>query len=331
MFNGIESIEAFLQRAVTQDIEASQAALEKSRLDYAELLKQKRRTSEIKARSNLTLMVLDKSLIDSAETINSVLAAKLENRHEAAKAELNNHIKRCFTKVDGAEQWIQQGLGYVGGDNCGFCGQSITPEVNELLDIYRQCFDDQYARHEGFVSSSLQRSRPQLTLNLIPELVSHIQQTDLIIQAYPELSEEPDAKTVMDAIKAGHQEIYRLLERLQVAGDTSIERFNEVIPLKLAGPDKEVAPVVLDDLRAVFDTLARRISALNLEIAVFKQHIETFKARLEDNQIEQQLTVLKDKGVALGQDVQRFEKNDACMEYQQLITDIDSLRQEIPG
>ncbi|OMH39416.1 AAA family ATPase [Motiliproteus sp. MSK22-1] len=340
VFSGIEGLQDFLQQTVVEDINGTKEALEKARQDYVDLLKQKKQSTEIKARSKLSPISLDRSLIDGAEAINTVLATQLENQHEAAKAELENHIKRHFTKIEGAEQWIQQGLGYITrdkgngdkeiADNCAFCGQSLTPEVNELLDIYKQCFDDQYARHEGFVSSSLKRIRPQLTLNLLQTLTTHIEQTDLVIQAYPELSEQPEAKTVIDTIKAVHQKIQGQLDPLRAVGDGVIEKFNEIIPLKLAGPDKAVATVDLDDLKAVFDSIGLLTTALNTEIATFNQHIEAFKATLENGPLEQQLATLKEKGIALGKDVQRYEKNDACIEYQQLLTDINSLERDIP-
>jgi len=122
-FSDVEELEEFIQLELVDDIEAVKLQRKQARQDYAELLKQQKEAQAIKARSNIIDLQFDASMLDACDGINKVFAEKLENQHEAAKAELDNHIKRSFTKLDGAEQWIQQGLGYIKDSNCSFCGQ----------------------------------------------------------------------------------------------------------------------------------------------------------------------------------------------------------------
>jgi wobble nucleotide-excising tRNase len=176
----IDDVKSFIAEPLIADIEATKVALDKKREDYALLNSQKRASKVIRERRNLFPQRVATDFIDAVVAINNVLKTGLDNPHEAAKAELNRHIEKHFVKPEGAEQWIKQGLSLLDGDNCHFCGQIISPQANELLDLYRQCFDDQFARHEGFVKSAIAQHHPLLTKYWIEKLKSSIENASLV-------------------------------------------------------------------------------------------------------------------------------------------------------
>lgn len=108
--------------------------------------------------------------------------------------------------------------------------------MNELLDIYRQCFDEQFDRHEGFISSTIQRLRGDLSTSFIEELNTQIQQAGLTIQAYPELSTRDDSKLIISKINQTHANILTLLDETFLQVNKTIAEFGEKISLKLAKP-----------------------------------------------------------------------------------------------
>lgn len=328
-FSGIQDIPEFVRRPLVADFDATSAALDKARSDYSILNRQRKESAAIKARSLLTALPFHLSFIENANGLNSTLTAILENRHEAAKRELANHIDRCFTRVEGAEQWIQQGLGYLKGNNCGFCGQAITPQVNELLDMYRQCFDDQYSRHEGFVKSSIKRFRSGLNLNLFDSISKTIESAELIIQAYPEFSEGP-AQKVVASLQSLHCELLEKIEALRPACVESINQFDTYIHMKLATPDKAVQEVDVSRIQSGFELLSTLVEKINPLVEQFNGHANQLKASLDEQTVVTELNRLQQLGEGLAADFKRFELNDACIEHQQLDHNVSVLNAEIP-
>lgn len=329
-FSDVANLEIFLQLEVVDDFEVTKQDLVQAREEYANINKQKKEAASIKARSNLSKLSVDKTFIDSAAAINKVLDSKLENPHEAAKKELQNHINSCFSKPEGAEQWIQQGLGYISKDRCSFCGQTIPPEVNELLDIYRQCFDDQFERHEGYVKSNINRHKPQLNLKFIEALYAKIENSLLIIQTYPELSAVADTQKTMDDLSELYSNLRDLLDLMYEQASAVIGSFNSNIHRKFERAQNQVELVGFSELSSLFEILESMINAINDYVTVFNDHAESLKKSVEEDQIEKSLNELKEKGSKLSQLVQRYEKQESCKEYQDLTAQMAVINEKIP-
>lgn len=328
VLNTVGDVQGFIERPVIDDIVATQASLEGTRQDYGALLRLQKQSTAIRKRSNLPSILLNASMLSSIDTINNIFPAKLENQHEMAKVGLQNHIARCFSKPEGAEQWIQQGLGYIKDESCNFCGQALTPEVNKLLDIYRQCFDDQFFRYENNITTVIKRSKPQLNLRWIDGVVNSLDQTALIIQTYPELEQE--AQEVFVKIQSSHENIRDLLVLIKTVSVKCIEGVESNIQIKLSQPSNALEKVDTQALSALYSQLEGLIHKSNNIHDEFNNLANTFKGRFENEQVEKDLVDLKNKGVSLALDVKRYEKKDACVEYKELDTTISSLSKEVP-
>ncbi len=326
----IDDVKSFIAEPLVADIDATKVALEKKREDYALLNSQKRASKVIRERKNLFPQRVATDFSDAVAAINNVLNTGLDNPHEAAKAELNRHIEKHFVKPEGAEQWIKQGLSLLDSDNCHFCGQMISPQANELLDLYRQCFDDQFARHEGFVKSAVTQHHPLLTKYWIEKLKSSIEHASLVTGSYPELSNEGEIPETISNIKDSHALIQTKIDKLILLAVKIIEEFNSTIEAKLADPKKVFETIDVTEFDQLIHELSNDIVLLNTYYQTFNKRANDFKAQFEVEQIEKDLERLKSEGLLLALHVDRYEKNDACNEHVALSKEISNLEEGIP-
>lgn len=329
-FPKISDLDKFLALPLVVDITTAKEELENKRSDYLLLKSQKQASKVIRERKTLFPLRIAEDFKDAVVAINNVLKKGLDNPHEAAKAELNRHIESHFVKPEGAEQWIKQGMSLLNGDNCHFCGQLISPQANELLDLYRQCFDDQFARHESYVRTTIERHHNSLNMYWIDKLNAAIESADLIVDNYPELAREIEFSDTIETIKNLHNSIKSEIEQLNIVGVELIEAFNPKISAKLADPKKEHEIVDSIVFSQRFNELASRIAHLNTFYLAFNKRANEFKAQYEVEQIEKNLTRLETEGRELAELVDRYDKNNVCNEVKSLLEELKALELEIP-
>lgn len=329
-FSKIDDVKSFIAEPLVADIDATNEELDKKREAYALLNSQKRASKAIRERNNLFPLRVATYFSDAVVALNNVLKTGLDNPHEAAKAELNRHIEKHFVKPEGAEQWIKQGLSLLDGDNCHFCGQMISPQANELLDLYRQCFDDQFARHEGFVKSAIAQHHPSLTKYWIEKLKSSIENASLVTGSYPELSDEGEIPDTISNIKDSHDLIQTKIDKLILLAVKITGEFNSNIEAKLVDPKKVFETIEVTEFDQLLHELSDDIALLNTYYQTFNKRANDFKAQFEVEQIEKDLERLKSEGLLVALHVDRYEKNDACNEHVALSKKISELEEGIP-
>lgn len=329
-FSKVDDLKSFIAEPLVADIDTTKEELDKKREEYALLNSQKKASKAIRERKNLFPLKLATEFSEAVVAINTVLKTGLDNPHEAAKAELNRHIEKHFVKPEGAEQWIKQGLSLLDGDNCHFCGQIITPQANELLDLYRQCFDDQFARHESFVKTTIKRHQNLLSAHWLEKLDSSIDSASLIIDNYPELSNEHEIPDTVNDIAISHEAIQRKIEQITLIVNQITEAFSAKIDAKLADPKSEFEVVATAEFDQQLHDLSNNINDLNAFYLTFNKRANEFKAKFEVDQIEKDLERLAQQGKDVALKVERYEKNNACKEYIALSKSICALEDDIP-
>jgi wobble nucleotide-excising tRNase len=332
VFSKVEKLYEFIELPLIDDIEIANLELDTARQEYAVLLKQKKQSEGIRARKNLTKIVNDLSFNTAVSDINKVLEFELNNQHEQAKLILAEHIEKNFHRPEGAEQWVQQGLNSLKGDNCNFCGQTLTPEANQLLDFYRQCFDDQFSKHELHVNKVIKAHQGALNTHWIETLMAQIKNSSLIIETYPELPIEDDLITagILLDIRMVHDEITKLLfELVNIVEQTSIE-VKELIVKKLQDPDKKISSIAVINLSELTEKLTNNLSDLADLYFEFNKATDSFKVGFEDAEIDKKLEKLLEKGKEKSRLVDRYNLNDSCVEYQSLTNEVNTLSQEVP-
>ena len=329
-FTKVENIDAFIAMPLVDDIAYTRKQLTEKREAYALLSTQKRASKGIRERRNLFPIRVELNFKEALTAINSVLKIGLENPHEAAKEELNRHIEEHFVKPEGAEQWIRQGLSLLDSDNCHFCGQDFSPQANELLDLYRQCFDDQFSRHEGHVKSIIEQHQPLLTKYWLDKLSSSIENASLTLQSYPELFNEGEIPDTISKITDVHNLLIEQVALLQVQVNSVIEELTPLISEKLVDPKKVCMMVNTDVLTQLLDAVNCKVAELSVLYSVFNKRAHSFKAQFEDVQIIRDLERLEAEGLETANKVKRFEKDGVCKEHQVFTIEIQSLEVEIP-
>ncbi|WP_394225954.1 AAA family ATPase [Pseudoalteromonas spongiae] len=329
-FSKVDDLKSFIAEPVIADIDATKEELDKKREEYALLNSQKKASKAIRERKNLFPLKVATDFSEAVTAINTVLKTGLDNPHEAAKAELNRHIEKHFVKPEGAEQWIKQGLSLLDGDNCHFCGQAITPQANELLDLYRQCFDDQFARHESFVKTAIEAHKPNLNDEWLNDLKTLIEKSNLVIDSYTELTYINETATIINEIKKAHDTLLANLKSLNIIARPIIDDALALIHAKLIDPSEVLHLDIDKELEDYFDLLKTETKKLNELYVRFNKKANLYKAKYEVDQIEKDLEHLEQQGKDVALKVERYDKNDACIEHMLLSKNISDLEEDIP-
>lgn len=114
------------------------AAIDEKIAAKAKELEAVRQADQIKSRAPLSELTLPALPAGFQE----VLARSVEGIAEDAGQRVANQIQAHAMHARG-ESWLSEGLGYVNGDTCPFCGQALTP-VAALLAAYKAYFSQGY-------------------------------------------------------------------------------------------------------------------------------------------------------------------------------------------
>lgn len=110
-------------------------------------------------RANAAKQIQEKDLLQELqlpefdiEEFKITLEGSIENFSASAEEKVNKHIKDKLDE-DGRD-WLNNGLNYLKGDQCPFCGASVRS--SELIQLYRQYFSDEYKKHKESISNYCQ-------------------------------------------------------------------------------------------------------------------------------------------------------------------------------
>ncbi len=246
-----------------------------------------RAANEIRDKQPLSELILPDIPFDD---VVNLLARTLEGVSAEAERRVREHIRRCMDER--GETWIEQGVEYIRGDHCPFCGQSL--EGVDLIAAYRGYFSQAYADLKREIDEFRQRVQRSLEEDALLRIQQTLNQNESLLEFWrrhvdvsvPDLSFE---------------EVREALTRVRGAVASLFER-------KASGPLEAVIPdAPFKRARAACHGLQRQIAAYNDAVrraqgAISRKKSEVASANIA--QAQQEFTKLQNAKV-------RFEE-DAC-------------------
>lgn len=327
--SNIDDLDGFLQLSPTESSNLITERIESLRRKYDALNKQRTNSARIQARKELAALKWEPDFSASLECVNTALQASLQTHHENARYSLAEHIQKHFTNAKNAESWIQQGVAQSNGECCQFCGQTLSKEALQLLELYRQSFDTSYQEHEQHIQQELATSRALLAKDRVSTLKIEIESNAGALTSYVELEEDSQylrLKEQLTGLVNELQRVFILWNDRQIPFNSELEG---VIAKKLSSPhtalDKleESALTQLDEeissLEGQYNACAMQLNAL----------FTKFKVSVQDESIAQQLVIVERDGKAEARKLKRIELSSQCTEYLALGSSITQLGTEI--
>lgn len=195
--------------------EASSAMLDEKvaslRVDYGALQKQLGSIKKINDRKELSALIWSREFSENLKAINTVLLESMKPHQETARKAVKDHIAHNFQFSRGAEVWIRQGLAFHKGEDCLFCGQHLSLDALDLIDIYERSFDNSFETNSRRVNDLLSGGIAKITQSIPSTLASLINQNKEPIASYPELEDSEYFEKVLQFIANKESEILAAL------------------------------------------------------------------------------------------------------------------------
>lgn len=328
-FSDIQDLKAFLALQVFETKDQLETTIELQRQQYAALQKQKSNISQIKERSTCKEIVLSLSLNNHVTTINSSLKTSLETYHEKASQLVSAHIASNFKEKEGAESWIRRGLQQNNGESCQFCGQVLQDEARQLLELYRQYFDDSYKEHEESIRRVLEGELESIKRYLVAPIKLKIQENLSVCLSYSELLEDESYSDARDLLTTLSDELTNALDIWDRERDKVALEVEARVDLKLKAPHQPQPELVGGFAEPENERLQFLAARYNESVKQLSAQQQRFKDSSEPAKIEEELRALVISGKSTKLHLQRLEKDALASRMIALDEEIKALATEI--
>ena len=328
VFADVGNVEAFLASPLIDNPDQKRAQKDALEAEKYELVKQRGGLGIIRNRPELIALTDDYSLlIQFFDEINGIFSTTLDTLHEQAKTQLEAHVDKNFAQPRGGEHWIQQGLKYGKDENCQFCGQALSGDALALLGSYRQYFDDEFDRHDAFVKQELDRLGAGIETNVFIEMANKVKLNWQYWERYPDIDAFEAVKQELGPLSQTIDELLNSANRELITIRTA---FFERAQNKKAKPHYEVEGLIVEGIGRLIADLDESVDAYNTIAERINLHIEQFKEHLDDDHINQRISEIDAEILSVQTLLQRFEKNEACVELTGLNVSIAQNEVQIP-
>lgn len=210
----------------------------------------------------------------SRDALERTLGKTLPDMTAEVQERISKHISECMDEK--GEPWVEQGVGYIKGDKCPFCGLPL--EKSEFVMLYRKYFSEEYDNLKKEISSLMN----SLQNDFSPETVMALQKSILSNLSNLEFWKQHASVEIADVdFEATKQSIQRLLTSLS----TLFQRKKDA-PSELIQMSDEVSKAIdaYEDMLKSVDEYNSKVNTSNSCIEAKKKETESgdlFKATSE--------------------------------------------------
>lgn len=227
--SGLQTVATFVGLPPVQDID------KRIKEKTAEVSALKEATS-IASKPQLTKLTVPTFSMDGFE---SLLLKTLEDVAENAEKLTREHIVGCMDKQ--GEAWVNNGLTYIEGDRCPFCGQPLAGV--ELIKAYRAFFSAAYKGLKEEINQAHEKANTQFSQEAILRVQSAIASNSSSTEFWKKHLALEDPTIEFEGIKQGW---------------TNLHGFTEAyLRRKEASPLEKI--LLGDDLKHAFEAYAKLI------------------------------------------------------------------------
>lgn len=206
-----------------------------------------------------------------------VLNSTLDGVHSKAAARVKDHLTHLADPHSSA--WVQKGLELQAADECPFCGQN-TSEV-ELLQMYRDYFDQEYIQLQATVKSTLTAALSAIDPSVIDRWAEIRDRNNEAIKQWSEfvsltlLPVDTD-----DRAAAALDDLRKLLERLRA------QKLSSITEAHGSEADFSEAERLWSQARAPYDAENGILHGYNESIESYQQSLESTTLADAKSQLE---------------------------------------------
>jgi wobble nucleotide-excising tRNase len=328
-FKDVGEVQSFLKLAPFGTLEESDAKLQRLRDDYAGIRKQQQQIQAIQARDQGTVLTWSTRFLDGLKAFNQTLGLGLDDVHKDAKAKVAQHINLAFQDSQGAEQWIRQGARENKGELCQFCGQQLTEEAHNLLDLYRQAFDDNFERHDSAVKQQLTRTLAQTESLPLDDMRVVLAKNTAVFSGYQELQSKESYTSAVSKLAGITGDIETALDTIDDELPRALNRLRGASTKKQESPHIVLEPVEEALICSLERQVQQNVSDYNTLIEICNAEIAVFKGGVNVVDLEQRLKKSVAEGKAEGLNNNRIKLVQECNDYIRLNDETTALGEEI--
>ncbi|MEW6418670.1 MAG: AAA family ATPase [Nitrospirota bacterium] len=239
-------------------------AIETKLQEKSNLLKALEQAEDIKSKNKLSEI----SLPDwSLESFKAVLTRSVEDVSKEADTLIKRHIYECLD--DKGEEWLAYGFEHIKDSRCPFCDQKL--EGLELIDAYRQYFNEKYAEFKAEVISKLDEERDKVSVEKLLGLQRLIGTNETLLEYWKQhiVTESTLPEQIFERTEQG----WKALLDVVIA---TIERKASNL-LEKVEPDENLLAAVKDvkEIEATINEYNQQIVLINEKIQKKKDSVES--------------------------------------------------------
>lgn len=330
VFKDIDNLDDFIAMIPTGIISEQDQVYEEKRQEYQNLINQKKDAKKIIERKDFVSLEWCGKFDEYVRVINECLQNSLKKYHEEARKILQDHIQNSFTNDTKSEMWIRQGVKQNNGEICQFCGQNLNSNSLDLLEIYKQNFDESFEYYNKKISKTISICKQRLSIDYTKDINTVVQENHATILSYHELESNEDfIKTT--------NEILSLREKLKTELDSWVKELSEykheiesLFEKKIEQPHKAIDIPSIHILLQINNSIAQIINKINTKGKTANNLIAAFKERVETHKILEAMQKAETEGIALKRNLDRLKLAEFCESYKNNKTALNGLANEIP-
>lgn len=329
-FNNIDDVDGFVATDLPDNIEELNSTRDSLREEYSVLSGQKKEAAKISDRSELSKVGFDSTIVDDMEAINDIFQSSIDTHHDKAKAKLDEHIRQNFNGDRGVERWLQQGSTINPEQSCGFCGQKLDAEASDLIQAYRDYFNDEFKTHESNVKSNLIQLQTKVDIKSRSNVKAALSQNEVVLQVYPDIKDNEIYISSLSIYQKSSSETVQLLDEIEKLIELYIKEYQHKSEKKSNQPHNSIDEIDLTELMELVPKLGELIDAYNTACENINSVISEFKKSINDENINKRLDEINEAGKSISQSILRHEKNESCVEYKRISQQLAALEEDIP-
>lgn len=224
-----------------------------------------------------------------------LLQKTLDNIHKDAESTVRQHLD-LLQHFD-AENWLSRGISFIDGDDCPYCGQSLTGI--DLVRAYQTYFNKAYHSLKNKVSVLKKEIGSQIDSSILDRINKEVDHNNSMLIAWQEY-------IPLNQVSFKKEELDILFHELRTLAFQLVSK-KEADPIEMIGSerDKDVA-------HQLWNQILIKIKALNKSIASEIISIESYKENLQSEntqKIESEISKLQLTKVRYGSEVVKLLEN----------------------
>jgi wobble nucleotide-excising tRNase len=282
---------------------------------------------KIKRRNVLGAVGAQVNFAQVCDSINAVLASSLQNIHQDSLVALQSHMSNHVNNSAMFKGWASQGITQI-KDDCPFCGQALSADAQSLIAAYQQAFNAEFDRFNNQARQSLNSLRqpfviPNTRESLIQQHLANKQVFELYVE--PQITTNQALAPLTASLEQRHEAILASFDAVIANSQQATEFWIPMLEQKFETPYESAGLISFDELNAAATTYNQTINDYWVVAEQINTIFNTYKASLNEVQLNGQLAAVTEQQVQANLALQRIALEPHCAQYRQKLTAITEI------